>query len=288
MDIILNDKSICGQFETEEAFADALVDVILPMLKSMESMQASLLKSDETYKCLITKNKNFLDIVYSRSYPEFVRLKSIIVQLYSSNPYWQHDSCYDVLSEYDYPFKTNEPNSFTEAIDRKIGILSFPEGGYDGFDYFACKKNDDEILVSNIRRKHEYLMYVLKNCPTRLCEAIELAEYSKKITIEVSEECRKSIDDLGLSSEDVINIFANLDNMIDAILNGRKNRFWDRYADETFEYRLTISDNRELRIYFLWGRKIILLWALIKKTGRIEGDEKKHILSVAKKYKSKI
>ena len=51
---------------------------------------------------------------------------------------------------------------------------------------------------------------------------------------------------------------------------------------------MTISDNSEFRIYFLWGSKIILLWALIKKTDKIEGDEKKHILSIAKKYKNTI
>lgn len=49
-------------------------------------------------------------------------------------------------------------------------------------------------------------------------------------------------------------------------MSGIESHFYDRIDGDLNEYRLTISGNREFRLFFLWKDKIIFLNGGVKKT----------------------
>ncbi|MEY8421172.1 hypothetical protein AALB52_00300 [Lachnospiraceae bacterium 38-14] len=52
-----------------------------------------------------------------------------IVQLSFQEPYWDDEPCTKKDTVYAYPVKQEEPNCFTEAIEREIPLRSFENNG---------------------------------------------------------------------------------------------------------------------------------------------------------------
>ena len=87
----------------------------------------------------------------------------------------------------------------------------------------------------------------------------------------------------GLTYEDKRKILQNISNLIEDKASGRKTHWWSSVEGEISEYRVSVSDNREFRLFFLWKDNIEFLNGFIKKTEETPEGEKKKAWEIVKK-----
>ncbi len=135
MDVILNDLSLCGQYESVHAFADYLCDNVIPIMNIMERINAIIYKSQNTYNRHVTDSLKLMNVMQSSNVTEITVLKSKLSTLSWENPYWEDSSEYADNANYEYSELSGsnksdeEPNAYTEAIDRSIDLLCFTIDG---------------------------------------------------------------------------------------------------------------------------------------------------------------
>ena len=62
---------------------------------------------------------------------------------------------------------------------------------------------------------------------------------------------------------------------------GLKSHWWDSVEADICEYRISISSNREFRLFFLWKKELIFLNGFIKKTETTPAAEKRKAREIA-------
>ena len=87
----------------------------------------------------------------------------------------------------------------------------------------------------------------------------------------------------GLTYEDKRKTLRNISNLIEDKASGRKTHWWSPVEGEISEYRVSVSDNREFRLFFLWKDKIVFLNGFIKKTKETPEGEKKKAREIVKR-----
>ena len=130
MELILNDFSLDGQFKGVEDFADYIRDVLAPLLDVIVENQMKLLKKSDFYNAAVTAELSLNDLMMMANEPAISLLKRYIVNLGYCDPYWDDDMATKEEVQYEYPIYKEEPNCFTEVIERRGTLISFEHPDY--------------------------------------------------------------------------------------------------------------------------------------------------------------
>ena len=147
MDIVVNDKSLCGQF-TEENFLIYMQNEMLKIVKMLQEYDCVLYKDYNTYDCMVTPTMKFVDFLKIQGEPIIDILRITLVQLSSDIPYW-NDSI-KTKGDREYITLIKEvPNCITEAYEREGMVLSFLHNDFEKV-YLELQCDKKNFLVPNI------------------------------------------------------------------------------------------------------------------------------------------
>lgn len=294
MEYVLNEFSIDEQFNDIEDFLDSLQEVTLPVLKKLEQKDINLLKSNNIYSCKITKDNTLYEIInsknHTRSYPELSRVKGLLIQLFTDNPYWDLDSKSISDSEYKCEFTDQiNNNCISEALERNTSLLSFEHDRFKSNRVEIIKDGEinsvgniynkesilDELLYSNSISYNEYLSEKYKNITT-FC-IINNRNYFDEFIVESS-----------LPKDDIYNIIKDVENFIYKYNNGLDLGNLSKTIENYYEFRTSLSNNRQIRIFYIMdGRNFIFLNCLLKKRQATPEHSKAKARSLIKEYNNK-
>lgn len=290
MEYVLNEFSIDEQFDDVDDFLDSLQGVTLPVLKKLHEKDINLLKSNDIYSCKVTKDKTFYEMLQSRNYPEINRIKSLLAQLFLDNPYWDYDSKCKEESIYICNF-TKSTNNYciAEALERNNSLLSFEHDSFKSSNVEIIK--DGKINnVANIYNKESlleellYSKYIMYN--QYLCD-----KYKNIITfcvINNKNYFEEFVAENSLSEEDVYNIIKDVESLIYKYNNGLDLGRLSKTIEDYYEFRTSISNNRQIRIFYIMeGNNFVFLNCLLKKQQATPESAKVKARSLIKEYKNK-
>lgn len=155
MELILNELSFDGQFQSQDDFVEYVLDILMPVLNIVIDNKVPLLKKSDLYNCKITDGTTMQDLLMRTNDPSVSLLKNCIVNLGYCEPYWDIAARTDPEAYYQYPASADEPNCFTEAIERDDKLLSLQYSLYNE-DEFLCKRNEEEVKIYNITEVKKY------------------------------------------------------------------------------------------------------------------------------------
>lgn len=147
MDIIVNDKSLCGQF-TEESFLEYMQNEMMQIVKMLQEYDCVLYKDYNTYDCMVTTKKKFSDFLRIQGDPIINLLRIILLQLSSEFPYWNDSIKTNDSKKYITSIK-EVPNCITEAYERNGMVLSFKHNDFSTI-YLKLNCNNENFEVPNI------------------------------------------------------------------------------------------------------------------------------------------
>lgn len=297
MEVLLNDLSIAGQFSTVDDFIENLASDVLPILKKSRELGFAFLSKTTTYNLHVTECLTLYDLLANKhnsmSYPEVSYLKSTIANMIY-DPYWDDKLVKtDISSSYELPHDCEIPNCITETFERAGILISLR---HDDFlcKYISLRKNGIEENVRNsasVPIFHEHLImlkYISFVDFLRVCLRDEKVTFCEKSRGEyyVDEYYRNG----ELRFDDMLTIKDDLVRMLSSAVNGKTSRFSKAIIykkKKYFEFRTTISDDREFRIFYIQGDgdDVIFLYPLIKKTNQIPSDVFEMIEVLAKRYR---
>ncbi len=144
MDIVLNDKSLDGQF-TEHNFWEYMRKEVIPSLQMFEELGCALYKEYNTYNRPVTEDKNLLAFLKMQGNPVADSLKNYLVQLSGRKPFWNDEI--KTKEENDYFCKIQEiPNCITEAYERDGMVYSFQNKNFGQMHLdIKCNGIDDKV-----------------------------------------------------------------------------------------------------------------------------------------------
>lgn len=273
MELILNDLSLQGQFAELDDFEDYFIENLLKLINYIIDRKIPLFKKSDTYSRHITNDitlEQYLRESYNRPVAALIKEKIIAVAYHK--PYWddvdQMQSRTDV--DYQYPDKQSEPNCFTEAIERKCSLLSVCNEHVLG-ERIECCRNLETVEILNIINVNTFLNAYIKDDMCNIRFAIENYQVNKEVKCaDVSGNCytENALLENDLNEQDIQKFLDNIQTLISDKSSGRKTHRWDSIKDDICEYRLSVSDGRELRVLFQWGKELVFLNGFIKKTDK--------------------
>lgn len=147
MDIVLNEKSLNGQF-TEEQFITYMQEDMLPILQILREYNFPLYKAYDTYGCMVTPKKSLSDFLKVQGNPVLTILRTALLELSGKEPYW-NDSIATKKNKQYITDISEVPNCITEAMEREGIVLSFLN---DNFKNLFLQLQCDKMLykVPNI------------------------------------------------------------------------------------------------------------------------------------------
>lgn len=278
MELILNDLSLHGQFAAIDDFEDYFIDHLNELIKLMIDQKIPLLKKQDSYNRNITKDITMYTYFRESSNRTVATIiKKQIVDLAIDEPYWDTDDMMRTRPDvdYEYPDKQSEPNCYTEAIERKCPLLSIQEDNNAG-ERIECYRDKESVGVINITDVNTFLNAYIKEGIHNIRFAIEHYQMDKAmICAEVSGKCytESALLENNLSEQDIRKFLDNIRTLVDDKSHGRKSHWWSAIKDDICEYRISVSDGRELRVLFQWEEKLIFLNGFIKKTEKTPPKE---------------
>lgn len=286
MDLVLNDCSIVGQFKNYEEFEEYFISVLNAVFEVIDEKKMTLYKMSSLLNCRIIGDFTLAQVLAAISNSAVAAvLRRRIIHI-MSNPYLDNESKTVPGIAYEYPGKTEEPNCFTEAIERRLPLLSFPEQKYSD-SFFACRRNGEQFNIHNIKDVKDLLDVYLTEENKDIIYILRKYPFPKKVNFaELNGRCyaEKALLENELSYEDFHKIVKQIPDLIDDKLHGRKTHRWDSIEGKINEYRVTVSGSREFRLFFLWEEEIVFLNGFIKKTPATPKAEKQKAKDIVKEY----
>lgn len=286
MELILNELSFDGQFQSQEKFVEYALEVLIPVLDVVIENRIPLLKKSDIYTYKITYDLALQDFLLKANDPVISVLKTYIVNLGYCEPYWDLNALTNPKINYEYPISSDEPNCFTEAIERKGGLLSLQQSCYDTEQYF-CKRNEEEVTISNVTEMKQLLKDILIEDNEKICYIIENYPYKRSVVcVNVNGKCfaEEALLENGLETGDLLHIVESISYLIEDFEQGRRSNLWDKLQEDIFELRLHISANRIFRLLFVQFDGIQLLNGFVKKTQKTPAAEIHKAIEIRKQF----
>lgn len=291
MKMILNELSIDGQFENEGEFEDYYVGCLLEVFKFLDELIVCLYKKMDTYNRKITSDETILDLIREVNNPVATSIKKYLIELAYEEPYWDDEKSIESDIEnntYECKYSSDFPNCFSEALERKSNMLSLRHDDYME-ECLECSKNGKAFIINNVQNKNDLLLLYLKEDIKNMKYVIERMDFEKKVELfQDGNNCQVLQDILksNLDNMDALKIVQKLPILISEKMLGRENHFYDKIDDDLDEYRLTVSGNREFRLFFLWKEKIIFLNGGIKKQQKPNKLDRQRADRLRKRYEA--
>ncbi len=291
MDIILNNYSLDGQYHSVDEFMDNLSNDILPILKSAKEHGGIINKNMEFFRANITKEKCLNDLLHiktgSINYTELTLLKRYLVEMIDE-PYWEENMMTDSKAEYSCDYTKDIPNCFTETYERKGVLLSFAHEKFL-IESLSILKNKNRFFIDNCTNYENFCKVLFNKRKIGFADLLLGYHYERKIEFYKKDDMNELYEKGTLTKEDVINIVNDLKRMISNITNHISSRLSKNFTykkESYYEFRTSISDGRELRIYYIQiEQTIVFLFPYIKKQQEIPYVILNKIAEVTKQYK---
>lgn len=286
MELILNDFSIDGQFATIDEFETYFIQQLNPVMQVIIEQNIPFYKRMDTFSRLLTDKISIANYIQTANNPVSTMIKKNLINTTYSEPYWDEKEQMrsDDKADYEYPGEYEEPNCFTEVIERNESLVSFPSDKFRKKE-IHCKRNGEERNVANICNVIDLYDFYLKDDKTNIRYVFEHYPFEKGVKFAcINGTCytEDALCSQEILMEDVIKIFNNIPMLIRDKASGSKTHWWDTIESGIFEYRVSISSNREFRILFLWEEEIVFMNGFIKKSVKTLESEKKKARMIKK------
>ncbi len=170
MEILINELSLDSQFKTKDDFLDN-IDNLLHIIKLIETLRFSLLKSYTFFDSKITATETFLNIAQSRD-DRVRKLKSFLLKLSNNPPYWNETQKHCANDKYFLNDICIFNTSLAESCERDRVILSFTHSDFLDKNLVVNKNNEYIDIYNIISRDYflEYLLSISKIEPLYYCQ----------------------------------------------------------------------------------------------------------------------
>lgn len=124
MEFLLNEKSLCGQFDNVNSFLLTLN----PVIKCIELLHVNdipIYKTVNFYESKITSNDRLCDLKKYELTEELLRLKLSLDREIYEKPQWDYDPVHDISQEFMWNDENVSATSLAETAIRKGVLLSF-------------------------------------------------------------------------------------------------------------------------------------------------------------------
>lgn len=248
MKAIFNNTSLHGQFCDVDEAGDYFSGVFIRLYRALTDNHVMLYKNSETFACKVTPSETLLDIMNMHGVPYVSVLRLVVADPYLdtlqdevADAFWQDVKLLTVDESQD------------RANDGKRADYSY-NGTTHNLEQFCTYKG---VLEALVRDSTDRIIYALSRYP-----------YMEERRVVLSEFVKKDINRTKFTPDDAVAIVQNLDMLILFKSKGESSHWWGSLVSKEgiFEYRLSISANREYRITFLWDKDIKFLTAFIKKS----------------------
>ena len=298
MEAILNDYSIDGQFQTVDEFVDSLFEYTLPLLDCLSKYKIELIKSyTTTYERKITYEYTLYDLLTKVSFsgfPETQKLKILLSQM-SDQPYWEENvktDCQAVyLCETISDFGKNA-NCITEALERDKLLVSFVNERHN-YKHLNIYKNGIKYDVSNVWNDILATEYLMCRDVISISELLQYRSIDDSIVF-ISNANKEYYSDLNVNNQlslaDKKRIVEDFILLLDSKRNGQPTlkrlvKSIEHQSIRYYEFRTTLSNSQEFRIYFYKkSGKWFFLNSLLKKTQKIPTIVLDKSISLIKEY----
>jgi len=176
MEILINELSLSGQFQSIENFIEAGLRPFIKVLNDIDFQSNSLYKKYDFYSSKITSQHTIHDTligIVSRQYDEIRKFKSQLAKLIDE-PYWENSAKHSANSVYLYNGKNVCGFSLAEACERDKIVISFNHNDFKVIQ-LLISKNKNEVEIDNLFDFGHYTQIAYQR------NFIDFEEYCRKI-----------------------------------------------------------------------------------------------------------
>ncbi|MDR2449221.1 MAG: hypothetical protein LBD52_04600 [Prevotellaceae bacterium] len=183
MEILINELSLTGQFDSTEQF---LTDALWPFLKVMKEIDPeinTIYKKQDLWNYRVTTTDTLHDVLLQRT-DEARRLKSLMSCLLAE-PYWESSQKHSP----DYNYNCNNTNvcgqSIAEACERDRIVVSFTHPDFSARQLYVSKAGTvRSIIIDNLFDESHYIAVAKKRGITVPFSLKDTARFTKTSRIE--------------------------------------------------------------------------------------------------------
>ncbi len=185
IDLLLNEKSLDGQFATIEEFSERGVVGLLAVLEDQRRLSESVIlyKSEAISEAKVTSTQTYPDVVFGEESRIYEGIRRYKVQLMSlmDDPYWNDDSRQNHNDHYvDAEGRSLDGTSIAECEARNGILVSFAHPSYSE-EKIAIRKNGEEAMVRNVWREGQYLEATYQKAFIKFKEYVALKFEGEKL-----------------------------------------------------------------------------------------------------------
>lgn len=287
MDIIINDYSLMGQFKSVDDFSEYAFRELKPLLELFEKFNFVIYKDYSSFSCKVTQDKNLHDVFCIFNDPSITRIKSLLSNLINDDPFWSDSPKTDINDYYESEYINKIPNCLTEAYERNGMLLSFKNNKFN-CNKVTIIKNGNKVPILNAFEKINCLENLLENNVIDLVYFLENIEAPIKMKFAKSNNKYYMLEamDSSLTIKDINTIKDDLLSMLNNRHTNKSSRFSKPMKAEIyFEFRTSISDGKEFRLFYIYANsEIVFLNSCIKKSNLTPSNEKEIARILAKQY----
>lgn len=125
MDILLNERSLCGQFDDIYSFLDSVKSVIRCIELIHENSDIAIYKTANFYDCRVTKDKKLCDLKECGLTEELLRLKLSLDNEIYEKPYWDYEPIHNISKKFFWNDEDVSATSLAEAAIKGDLLVSF-------------------------------------------------------------------------------------------------------------------------------------------------------------------
>ncbi len=158
MELLLNELSLKGQFNSIEEFVHTALPPLLSVFKETDSSRDLLYKNYDFYTSMVTPDIDLYSIVHgsvSREYDEIRRFKTRLAGLFEQ-PYWEDNPKHSSTIAYQWNGIPISGSSLAEACERDKISISFLCNNFNNRVLKIVKENSI-VLIDNLFSKGHYL-----------------------------------------------------------------------------------------------------------------------------------
>lgn len=147
MDFILNDKSLCGQFNSVSSFFDSLKNNVRCFELINDTEGSKIYKTQNFYKNKVTSNIRLCDLNKYND-DELVYFLIQLDRIVYHAPYWGDDFKQNLNSKYIHGQEDVSCTCIAEAAENNFPLLSFKCDKYTDKKLDVCKDNEKMEMTS--------------------------------------------------------------------------------------------------------------------------------------------
>ena len=153
MEALINELSLCGQYNSERQFVESGIIPFVSVLSELNHKRDIVYKKSDLYSYNITPAQTLhglLNSNISREYDVIRKFKSLLFQFLFDEPYWENDRKH--IPDHSYLFAEKDVcgYSLAEACERDKVIISFYSEDFNKTKVNIHKNKSEEIILDNL------------------------------------------------------------------------------------------------------------------------------------------